>query len=57
MPLDPKEAAKMDQAMAAVTEMFPPLWRGLYTRLVSQGFSEFQALELVKAYITASCRP
>jgi hypothetical protein len=57
MSLDPRESAKMDQALAAVTEIFPPLWHGLYVRLIRQGFNETQALELVKAYIAASCRP
>lgn len=57
MPIDPGESAKMDQALAAVTEWYLPLWHGLYVRLMKQGFSETQSLGLVKAYISASCRP
>ena len=49
-----KALAEMDQASAFVTDNFPKLWYGLFTRCKEEGFSEPQALELVKSYIEAT---
>ena len=46
--------AEMDQASAFVTDNFPKLWYGLFARCIKEGFSEPQALELVKSYIEAT---
>ena len=32
-------------------EMLPVLWRGIYVKLLNEGFTEPQAIELLKAYI------
>ena len=51
MPIDPKDLAAFDQDCKIICETFPPLWFSLYTGCVEEGFTEVQALELVKAYI------
>ena len=50
--INPKMQSDMDQAMAAMVEMFPPAWRGLYLGLVREGFTEEQAMRLLMAFIT-----
>ncbi len=49
--LDPKVAAETAQSIAAVSEMFPPMWWGLYKGNLDQGFTESQSLSLVKTFI------
>jgi len=49
--LDGSKRAQLDQDMAAIIDVFPPLWRGLFVQLCKEGFTESQAMELVKAYI------
>lgn len=46
-----QELSKLDQSMQTLVTHFPPLWRQLYLRLVDEGFTEAQAIELLKAYI------
>jgi len=46
--------AEMDQASAFVTDNFPKLWYGLFARCKEEGFTEPQALELIKSYIEAT---
>lgn len=48
---------ELDQSIATIVEMFPIMWWGLYNGCVKQGFTEYQALELVKAYITTVTPP
>ncbi len=52
--MDPRTMSDLDQSVA--TDLFPTLWRGLYMRLMEEGFTDVQAFELVKTYILASCR-
>jgi hypothetical protein len=54
-PEQAKLQAQIDQGFTLITGNFPPLWRKLYTNLVSEGFNEVQALALVKAYILSQC--
>lgn len=54
--LDAKQRAEIDQAMAAMVEMFPPLWRRLYEGCKAEGFSEVDSLSLLKTYILSQCR-
>jgi hypothetical protein len=49
--IDPEKSAKLDQAIAECGETMPLIWRTLYLNCVVAGFSESQALDLVKAYI------
>ena len=49
--LDPKKQAEYEQGTAALIEMLPPLWRGLYIGCVEQGFTGQDALDLVRTYI------
>lgn len=51
--LDEKLRAELDQAIAGMKEMMPPLWRQLFESCQEVGFDKGQALELVKAYILA----
>lgn len=54
--LDDKVKAKLDQSSALLAEMLPPLWWGIYKACVDEGFTESQALELVKTYLSSTVR-
>ena len=43
--------AQVEQELMFMKEILPKAWWGLYEGCVKEGFSEVQALELVKAYI------
>lgn len=49
-----KKRAKLDQAIAKGTEMFPMVWRSLYENCLIHKFTEEQALKLVCTYIKAT---
>lgn len=51
--LSDKVRADLDQATAVVAETMPPMWRRIYLRCIEEGFSEDQALLLVRTYIAA----
>ena len=53
--IDPKQTADLDQARAVITEHLPGMWREIYLKLVSEGFTEEQAMDITKTYITATC--
>jgi len=42
---------KLDEGVTFSTDYFPRLWRRYFERLIEEGFSETQSLELVKTYI------
>jgi hypothetical protein len=42
---------QLEQSLAAVAENFPPTWRRMYLNLIAEGFSEEQAMELMRAYV------
>lgn len=46
-----EDVAKLDQATAEVIDTQPVLWWGLFTKCKLEGFTEQQAMELVKTYI------
>ena len=52
--IDPKDIASMDQSGKLLADILPSMWRGLYTGCIEQGFSEPQAMDLLKTYIRAS---
>jgi hypothetical protein len=54
--LDPEKCAEFDQMSAAICEVYPALWRGLYKECCVLGFSEAQSMRLVVAYIEATCK-
>lgn len=47
----PKGQAEIDQEMAQLCDILALLWHNLFVELCKQGFSEVQALDLVKTYI------
>lgn len=51
MSIEPGQRAEMDQATAFLGDILPCLWRRLYRNCVTEGFSDVQALELVKTFI------
>jgi hypothetical protein len=57
MILDTRKQAERDQAMAEALDFYASQWRGMFARLVEEGFTDTQALDLVKTYIGASCSP
>ena len=57
MTLDAQQNAEMDQNITTVAEMYPRLWWALFDKLKEQGFTEGQAIELVKEYIRTTLTP
>ena len=53
--IDAKKKAELDQQMALMLDFLPTQWRLLFLRLIQEGFTETQALDLLKSYIKASC--
>ena len=49
--LDPEKRAMIDQNIAEIAEGWPTVWHKLYLGCVEEGFTELQAMELVKAFI------
>ena len=54
--LDPKQRAEIDQANATLKEMLPPLWWALYKGCLKEGFTEYQAMSIVIAYVSAQAK-
>ena len=48
-----KIRAEVDQSTAFLVETQPMLWWGLYQGAMKQGFTEKQAIDLVKTQISA----
>ena len=46
---------QFDEAMTALIDIHPRMWRSMYLRLVEEGFNESQSLELVKVFILSQC--
>ena len=42
---------RLDEAITTLIDQMPPLWRGMYNGCLKEGFTEDQALSLVKTYI------
>lgn len=53
---DPRARARADQALAAALDSLPPAWFRLYTNCILAGFSEQQAMEMVKTFILSAGR-
>jgi hypothetical protein len=49
-----KERQQFEQSLAALSEINPSVWWGLYTGNLRMGFTESQALLLVQTYIMAN---
>jgi len=49
------QAAEFQRTHETIGLLLPPMWRVLYTRAVAEGFTEAEALELVKVYILSQC--
>lgn len=49
--IDAEKRAMLDQAKAEIEEVLPGMWWGLYNGCVKEGFTELQAIDLVKAFI------
>lgn len=43
--------SEFEQASARMADTCPPMWRRLYCNSVIEGFTEYQAMELVKTFI------
>lgn len=41
----------LDQKSALMGDLFPGLWKRIYDNLLVEGFTELQAMELLKAFI------
>lgn len=54
--MTPSDQAKFDQATAALSDMLPTLWRGIYQGCINQGFTPEQSMELLIAYIATQAQ-
>jgi len=54
--LDDSKRAEMDQNQAALIELLPPLWWGLFSSCMKEGFNELQAMEILVAYVAAQAK-
>lgn len=48
-----KRVSDMDQALATISENFPPMWRRMFENFKTEGFTEEQALRLVCTHVHA----
>lgn len=55
--LDERQNAEMDQNISNLAETYPRLWWAMFDSLKDRGFTESQALELVKEYIHTTLAP
>jgi hypothetical protein len=46
-----------EQSSTALSDMFPPLWKALYDKCIAEGFTEAQAMELLKVFILSNGTP
>jgi hypothetical protein len=46
-----RQIREFDEAETFITDRMPRLWFRIYSRCVEEGFSKFEALEVLKAYI------
>lgn len=49
-----RNRSRMDQATATITDLFPPVWAGLYHNLIEKEVPADHATQMVCAYIHAS---
>ena len=52
--MEPEEVSKLDQGMAFLANSLPMTWRRMYLNLIEEGFTNQQAMELLKTYIHGS---
>lgn len=53
--IDPKMISDMEQAQEAIVELLPSLWRKMHIKMIKEGFTEEQSIELLKEYIYTTC--
>jgi hypothetical protein len=46
--------SKLDQNLARLADTFPPHWYRLYAGCVEAGFTDEQAMEILKVYINSA---
>ncbi len=51
--MKPIDIAELDQVTKLMGESFPPLWWNMFSNCKKEGFTEPQAMELVKTFITS----
>jgi hypothetical protein len=49
-----KDISDMEQARAFVVDNFPSLWYGLFEACKTEGFTEDQAMDILKIYISTT---
>lgn len=50
-----KKQQELDQSMALMAELMPPLYARMWRNLKAEGFSEEQAFKLLLVYVNATC--
>lgn len=48
-----KRQQRLEQSSAMIAENMPPFWRRLYLNCKSEGFTEQQAMSILRTYIRA----
>lgn len=46
-----EQQRQLDTSMAFVGDHLPPLWKRLYDNLMTEGFKDHEALDILKTYI------
>lgn len=54
--MNAKDVQNFDEVTTMMANSFPPYWWKLYSNLVKEGFSESQAMDLLKTYIAVGAR-
>lgn len=50
-----KRQREFDEGITHMTKTFPMIWRRMYEECKSNGFTEDQAMSLVRTYILSQC--
>jgi len=47
-----RDDQKLDQEFARMADMLPPVWWRMYKNLQTAGFTKFEAMDLLKMFIS-----
>ena len=54
--LEGKDRCELEQSMALLSEVLPRCWRGLYDGMIEQGFTEDQAMKILRSCVYGQSR-
>ncbi len=53
--MSPEELSELDESSATLVDMWGPMWRRLYLKLLEEGFNEIESFKLVQTQILSQC--